>query len=217
MISYDNKYNLKLEFYNTENGILRKFFVGIPGYALNEWTRKQLINKSKYDKYDRFSRRTSIDKKDVKISRVGLLELTARSVHLDIYFTIKDYKVSVRFINFMNILRKYAKYKKYKGKIRPAVTDAFNFALEKSDIEIACTCPDFKYRFAHAATKNKFIFGDEEDRPSNKTNPNTRGAGCKHILKVISAPSDWKSVVITSVINAIKYDPSILDKDYKEE
>lgn len=80
------------------------------------------------------------------------------------------------------------------------------------------------------ATKGRFNAGDAQLVPAKITNPNNdQGAGCKHVLKVLSC-LDWAckvAMVLNNYINYInehmhekyvKYIyPVIYDEDYEEE
>ena len=80
-----------------------------------------------------------------------------------------------------------------------ALTKVFN----TSDVFVKCTCPDFKYRFAHwNIVKNVSVDDSSNDPGPGKgiANPNDdKGRGCKHILLVL-ANGDWM-MKVASVIN----------------
>ncbi len=65
------------------------------------------------------------------------------------------------------------------------VNDRSRLLLWYSDIQIRCDCPSFQYHYAYAATQKGVILPPEEDRPSDKTNPNLRGLTCKHLTKTM--------------------------------
>ncbi len=80
-----------------------------------------------------------------------------------------------------------------------ALTKVFN----STDVYVKCTCPDFKYRFAHwNILKNVSVDDTSKDPGPGKgiANPNDdKGRGCKHILLVL-ANGDWM-MKVASVIN----------------
>lgn len=56
-------------------------------------------------------------------------------------------------------------------------------AFKENDVKVHCDCEDFKYRFGYSATiKNYNIDAYKENRPAKITNPNNKGALCKHLL-----------------------------------
>lgn len=177
---------------------------------INEFTRGQLINKSKSSKMGRFRRRMQVGLDEVDIGRVGMLELTASSLHLDVYFIVRDYRVSVRFVDFMVRLRNLLHRSKYRNDIRKCITIALNQSINRDEVLINCTCPDFYYRFSYTATVKGFGFNTNQYIPATIRNPKNQGSGCKHILRVLNAPSHWKERVITAIRRSVEYDPTIV-------
>lgn len=80
-----------------------------------------------------------------------------------------------------------------------ALTKIFN----TTDVYVKCTCPDFKYRFAHwNIIKNVSVDDSANDPGPGKgiANPNDdKGRGCKHILLTLSN-GEWM-MKVASVIN----------------
>lgn len=103
-------------------------------------------------------------------------------------------------------------------------------AIEHEDIYISCSCDDWKYRMNFWATKGRYNAGDAQLVPAKITNPNNdQGAGCKHVLKVLSC-LDWACKVAMVLNNYIDYIneymhekyvkyiyPVIYDEPYEEE
>lgn len=81
-----------------------------------------------------------------------------------------------------------------------ALTKVFN----TTDVYVKCTCPDFKYRFAHwNILKNVSVDDSASDPGPGKgiTNPNDdKGRGCKHILLVL-ANGAWMMKVASVIQN----------------
>lgn len=110
-------------------------------------------------------------------------------------------------------------------KISRALTRSFN----GDNVYVHCTCPDWKYRFAYWMTKDDINAGEPESRPSDITNPNnTKGTGCKHVLRVLSN-NTWIIKVASVINNYIQYMekhmqrlyadiiyPAIYQKEYEE-
>lgn len=77
-------------------------------------------------------------------------------------------------------------------------------------------CPDWKYRMAYFATKNRYNSGTPEVRPSDITNPgDTKGAGCKHSLLVISN-LDWMMKVASVINNYVKWCRQNMERNYAQ-
>lgn len=61
------------------------------------------------------------------------------------------------------------------------------------------------YRHSYWATKNDYKYGEPERRPANITNPNNKGAVCKHSTAALVRPSQWLKYVsgwISTVVRA---------------
>lgn len=85
------------------------------------------------------------------------------------------------------------------------VTKALIIGFNRGDVYVHCSCPDFKYVFSYAATKNDYNSGEPENRPADEKNPNdSKGSCCKHALRVLSNTS-WLLKVAVVVMNYIKY------------
>ena len=78
-------------------------------------------------------------------------------------------------------------------------------AINRQDIYIACSCPDWQYRFSYYSTKGGFNGGRPELRPAKITNPdNNKGIGCKHVMAAL-ANLDWAMKLATTIFNYIGY------------
>lgn len=96
------------------------------------------------------------------------------------------------------------------------ILQALMITLNSGDVYIGCTCPDFKYRQRYWATKNNYVAGGKELRPSDKTNPNDElGAACKHGLLIL-ANLDWCVKVASVINNYIKYCQDHLEQAYAD-
>jgi hypothetical protein len=87
------------------------------------------------------------------------------------------------------------------------ITRALVTAFNSDQVYIHCDCPDWKYRFAYWATKND-IDSVKGEQPSNGKwirNPSdTKGAGCKHSLLVLSN-NTWLMKVASVIKNYASY------------
>lgn len=169
---------------------------------LNEKTIPELLRKAKRDDPARYARRTD-SKEDWKLYRIGVIELYETD-DLVLYFLVKGYRVSVRLIDFKPILDFVLDHYKYKDDIKSAVDYAVRFCYKHNDVDVDCECADFKYRFAYMATKKDYKFGDPEDRPATKRNPKDKVGLCKHIIKILNAPSRWLRPIESALRNYAK-------------
>lgn len=94
-----------------------------------------------------------------------------------------------------------------------AVTKIFN----SSNIWVKCTCPDYKYRFAHWNIVNNVSVDDSASDPGpgrGIANPkDDKGRGCKHVLLVL-ANGDWLMKVASVINNYIHYAEEKLQKPF---
>lgn len=181
---------------------------------LYEFTRLQLINRTKSKGFNRYHRRLTINPDEINIDYVVIGKLKSTAPHLDIYFKVRSYVSSVRILNFVDKLKKLMR-SKYRNDLRKIVEIAFNYSMTKHHLQVNCTCPDFYYRFSYTATIKGYGFNTNQLIPASIRNPKNRGSMCKHLTRIINAPSLWKRKVISSVVNAIRSDPSILGEDTK--
>jgi hypothetical protein len=94
-----------------------------------------------------------------------------------------------------------------------ALTKVFNSA----NIFVKCTCPDYKYRFAHWNIVNRVSVDDTSKDPGpgkGIRNPNDQlGRGCKHVLLCL-ANGDWIMKVASVINNYIHYAEEKLQKPF---
>ena len=99
-----------------------------------------------------------------------------------------DYAVTIIFENILRNLQQEVKANDNKLEFR-CVLQALLRSFNSGDIFVDCQCPDFRFRFAHNATKDGYNSGMPEMRPNrfDRTNMNDdMGAGCKHVNLVIA-------------------------------
>jgi hypothetical protein len=168
---------------------------------LDEKTIPSLLAKAKRDDKSRYAKRTDSGD-NWSIYRIGVLELL-NSDDLYIYFKVKDYKVSLRIVGFKPTLEYMNDNYKYPT-VESAVKATIDYCYKHNDVEVSCTCPDFKYRFAYMASAQDYILGNPEVRPAKLRNPKNKVGICKHIIKVLNAPSKWVKPVATVLKNYLK-------------
>ena len=191
---------------------------------LSEDTRNQILAQSKKGKKERDGKTRFQKRVNSKFSsstrdynRIDMNQLFKNNI-LTVGINIKgetdDYIVKIKFGGFLDILQdSVAKIGKLdlRTVIRALVT-----AFSRDDVYIHCSCPDFQYRFSYWATVNELTSGEAENRPADITNPNNDlGAGCKHIMLVLSNTS-WIIKVGSVINNYINYMEKHYEKLYAE-
>lgn len=178
---------------------------------LNEFTKSELVKRSKDQGFNRYKTRLTIDQSEVRIDKVVIGTISSQSPHLDVYFKIRDYTTSIRLLNCMTRLRIFYSRSKYRNDLRKIITAAVKQSLSTSDILMNCTCPDFYYRFSYSATINHYGFNTNQSIPALIRNPENKGSGCKHLMRVINAPSLWLPKVVTAIHQVIRENPDLLE------
>lgn len=182
---------------------------------LNEVTRQQLIDKSRnadiVKSYGttRFGRRNNVRLYSTtqnynRIDFNSVFKADILSLKLPIQGETADYEVSVLFEGVMDDIKNEIKANNNKLEYK-AIYRAIIKCINRQDILISCTCPDFKYRFQYWATHNRYNAGHIQLVPAKMTNPNdSKGAGCKHTMKILS-DLDWALKLATVINNYIEY------------
>lgn len=133
------------------------------------------------------------------------------TVNLEVEGETDTYLVSISFGGFLDELHKELRKANDIFSLRVVIRALLN-SFNSDNVYIKCSCPDFRYRLGYWASKDNIIVGEKETRPSDKTNPNnTLGAGCKHIMLVISNTS-WIIKLGSVVTNYYNY----MEKHYKK-
>lgn len=190
---------------------------------LDEATRKELVDKSKEGKatkaygtnrYDRrqmqhvYNTLDSFNKVDMNaLFRAGML-----SFKIPVHGETDNYMVEVLFEGITEDIKREIKRNnnllEYKCVYRALVN-----SINDRDIYIACSCPDWFYRFSYHATKGGFNGGRPELRPAKETNPNNDlGSGCKHVMAVLGN-LDWAMKLATTIFNYIEF----MEENYEDK
>lgn len=182
---------------------------------LDEATRTQLVAQSRHvGQYKDTSRgRNRLERK--KYSKVvnsvkafnaidmnKLFKQDILQVNIPVVGETDEYTVTIKIEGVVAEMQKNIKNNGNKMEFRTIIqslTKVFNTA----DVYVKCSCPDFKYRFAHwNIIKNVSVDDSSQDPGPGKgiVNPNDdKGRGCKHILLTLSN-GEWM-MKVASVIN----------------
>lgn len=188
---------------------------------LNEDSRSQLIQRSKKaDNYaadnqdkgkNRYQRRlhsrisgsvSTYNNMDMnKLFKDNILD-----VNIIVHGETNDYLVRMSFSGFLDYLHNQLNQNNKQFDTR-TISRALITAFNSDQVYIHCSCEDWKYRFAYWATKND-IDSVKGEQPSNGkwiANPaDTKGAGCKHSLLVLSN-NTWLMKVASVIRNYVNY------------
>lgn len=192
---------------------------------LNEATRNQLIDKSKNaDDYKDISKgknryeRRKLSRIANSVAQYNKIDMDAffkrdiLTVGIDVQGETSNYVVTMRFKGVLNEIQREVAANNGKLEFK-VISRAMSRVFNSGDIQTHCSCPDSKYRQNYWQWKNG-TGTQYEPRPSDKTNPDdTKGAGCKHTLLVLSN-LDWILKVSSVVNNYIKYCQQHLQNNY---
>jgi len=195
---------------------------------LDEASRQQLIAKSvNADSYrDTSKGRNRYERR--KLSKVANTVSQYNSIDMDSFFKhdiltvginvhgeTDDYVVTVKFSGVLDEIAQEVKANKGKLEFK-VVSRSLSRVFNQGNVLIHCNCPDAKYTQDFWQTKNGYNAGPAENRPSNRTNPSdTKGAGCKHVLLVLSN-LDWLIKVASTVNNYIHYCQEYMQSNYAD-
>ena len=183
---------------------------------LTEATRVQLVSQSRnMGQYKDTSRgKTRLDRKKYsklanavknynEIDMNKLFKQDILQVNVPVVGESDEYTVTIKIEGVVAEIQKNIKNNGNKLEFRTviqAVTKVFN----TTDVYVKCTCPDFKYRFAHwNIIKNVSVDDSASDPGPGKgiANPkDDKGRGCKHILLVLSNGA-WMMKVASVIQN----------------
>lgn len=182
---------------------------------LLEKTRSELINKSTHADRTKSYGTTRYDRRNYQhvfntVQQFNRVDMNAvfRGNMLSFIVPVKgetnNYEVELLFEGIMTAIAQQVKLNQYNFEYK-CVYRAIIDAINRNDLFVGCTCPDFHYRMGYWASKGRYNAGRPQIIPSDSTNPHdTKGAGCKHVMAVI-ANLDWAMKLATTITNYVFY------------
>ena len=182
---------------------------------LEEATRVQLVAQSRnVGQYKDTSRgKTRLDRKKYsrlanavkaynEISMDKLFKQDILQVSIPVVGETDEYTVTIKIEGVVAEMQKNIKNNGNKMEFR-TIIQSLTKVFNTTDVYVKCSCPDFKYRFAHwNIIKNVSVDDSSADPGPGKgiANPNDdKGRGCKHVLLTLSN-GEWM-MKVASVIN----------------
>lgn len=197
---------------------------------LNEAKRQDLLNKSKNaDNYSVKNQSKGKNRYERRLhSHISSSVRDYNNINMDAFFKgdilefgvlvngeTDNYTVTITFEGVLKELQREVKANNNELNFK-CVLRALMSTFNNQDVYVSCTCKDFQYRFSYEATKQQYNSGTPELRPAKITNPNdTKGAGCKHILLVLSN-LDWLMKIASVINNYIRYSKDYLQRNYAD-
>ena len=154
---------------------------------LNEVTRWDIIRRSQRESPPRFDKKKFYKAKD--FNNVDFNELFENN-NFTWSSRVGDYIVTLSFEGAFEILRwkvsSWSGVNRWKKINHKILVECLSEALDRRDLFIDCSCPDFKYRFSYWATKAKCKYGVQQNvAPTVRNVKNNKGYCCKHVLAVL--------------------------------
>lgn len=183
---------------------------------LTEATRTQLVAQSRsvgmYKNQERgknrmdrkkYSKIANAVKSYNEIDMNKLFKQDILQVNIPVVGENEEYTVTIKIEGVVAEIQKNIKNNNNKLEFR-TIIQALTKVFNTTDVYVKCTCPDFKYRFAHwNILKNVSVDDSSNDPGPGKgiANPNDdKGRGCKHILLVL-ANGSWMMKVASVIQN----------------
>lgn len=178
---------------------------------ISEITRVELLDRAKGDTRARFDRRLTIGDDEIRYYPVDVSRFLRRD-QLRFPFRVRDYDVDVEVEGVLGYVRENlgGRNLNYRN-----MRSLLYRSLDEGDVKVNCSCPDFRYRFAYAATEGGFKEGADETRPSDVTNPNLRGGVCKHLIRILGNKR-WLDRYVSLINVLIKLNPDSVRKSDRE-
>lgn len=177
---------------------------------LNEVTRWEIIRRSQKESPPRFDKKKFYRAKD--LSNVDFRDLFEND-NFTWSSRVGDYIVTISFEGAFSILQ--WELKPWRGKNRwkrinhMVLVNALTKALDREDLFVDCSCPDFKYRFAYWATQADCKYGVQQNKPPTVRNvKNNKGFVCKHILATLYGKR-WVPAAARCWLDFIKANPEL--------
>lgn len=182
---------------------------------LNEITRWDILRRSQQQSPERFTKKQFYRAKD--FNNVDFEELF-NSDSFVWRSRVGDYIVTISFegpfANLYNQVRNWSGRNRWKRIDLKLLTKCLSQALDEEDIQIDCTCPDFKYRFAFWLSRPNVDakYGVKQNRPPTVRNvKNNKGYCCKHVLSVLYGKR-WVPAAAKAWLSYIRGNPELTEE-----
>jgi hypothetical protein len=182
---------------------------------LNEITRWEIIRRSQRESPERFMKKKFYRAKD--FNNVDFEELFTNDSFVW-RSRVGDYIVTISFEgafqNLYNEVRSWSGNNRWKRLTLNLLTKCLSKALDSEDLQVACTCDDFKYRFDYWLSRPDVDgkYGTKQNvAPKVRNVNNNRGYVCKHILSVLYGKR-WVPAAAKAWLNYIQANPKIAEE-----
>ena len=179
---------------------------------LNEVTRWDILRRSQRESPVRFDKKKFYKARD--FNNVDFKDLFENN-NFTWSSRVGDYIVTLSFEGAFDILR--WKTKSFNGTNRwkrithRMLVECLSEALDRRDLYIDCSCPDFVFRFSYWATKAKCKYGLQQNTaPKVRNVKNNKGYCCKHILATLYGKR-WVPAAARTWLQFIQKNPDLAE------
>ena len=182
---------------------------------LNEITRWEIIRRSQKESPERSAKKQFYKAKDFKNINFEKLFTNDSFVWQS---RVGDYIVTISFEGAFQKL--YDEVRSWSGRNRwkridlKLLTKCLSDALDTEDLQVACGCDDFKYRFDYWLSRPDVDgkYGVKQNRPPKVRNVNNnKGYVCKHVLAVLYGKR-WVPAAAKAWLQYIKANPELTEE-----
>ena len=177
--------------------------------------KDQSRGKNRFDR-KRYSKIANTVKQYNTINMNDLFKKDILQVEIPVTGETDTYTVTIKLEGVIAEIQKNVKNNNNKFEFR-TVVQAITKVFNTSNVFVKCTCPDFKYTYAHHLILNNISVDDSSQDPGpgkGIRNPNDdKGRGCKHLLLTL-ANADWVMKVSSVVSNYVNYAAEKLQKPF---
>lgn len=182
---------------------------------LSEITRWEIIRRSQREAPERFAKKQFYRAKD--FNDVDFEELFTNDSFVW-HSRVGDYIVTIAFEgafqNLYNEVRNWSGKNRWKKITLKMLTNCLSKALDEEDLQVACGCPDFKYRYDFWLSRPDVDakYGVKQNRPPKVRNvKNNKGYVCKHLLAVLYGKR-WVPAAAKAWLSYIKANPELAEE-----
>lgn len=182
---------------------------------LEEITRWEIIRRSQKESKKRFEKKKFYRAKD--FNNVDFEELFTNDSFVW-SSRVGDYIVTIAFEGpFQNLyyeVRNWSGRNRWKKITLQLLTKCLSKALDTEDLQVNCSCPDFKFRFAFWLSRPDVDakYGVKQNiAPKVQNVKNNQGYVCKHVLAVLYGKR-WVPAAAKAWLNFIQANPKLAEE-----
>ena len=184
---------------------------------LNEITRWEIIRRSQRESPERFDKGKRGIYKPKDFANVDFENLFSNDSFVW-SSRVGDYIVTVSFegafANLYQVVRGWSGKNRWKRITLRLLTECLSKALDDEDLQVACSCDDFKYRFDYWLSRPDVDgkYGAKQNvAPKVRNVKNNRGYVCKHLLAVLYGKR-WVPAAAKAWLQYIQANPELAEE-----